>query len=214
MGIDREAWADRLFGPREDLRDGVLDDVPDEPLDVVVSLTELLGAAGELVGRYSTPQLADGLWYLAADSGLFRQLYNPAVPEDPRAECAAAIRELHKRLFEPLCENALSHGDHGAAVEERLNSICYMWWDVFPTWGSPDDSAAHGVDEVLLDVMRGTLSSENVACVESGLHGLGHWHTSYPDLVESTIDAFLRERPEIGVALRDYAHAARRGRVL
>ncbi len=194
------------------LRDG--DDFPDDPLDSVLSLAEFLAAAGRVAEAYSTRQIADGLWFLADDSGLFRELYNPSVPENLRVRCAAAIRQLYAQLFEPLCQNVLSHGDNGESVENPLNSICYMWWDVFPTWGRPGDPVARGIDEVLLGVMRDTLSSENVACVESALHGLGHWHITYPDPVESIVNEFLRQRPAIGVSLRDYAQAARRGRVL
>ncbi|WP_182909269.1 hypothetical protein [Microbispora sp. H13382] len=80
--------------------------------------------------------------------------------------------------------------------------------------GRPGDPVAHRIDEVLLGVMRDTLSSENVACVESGLHGLGHWHVTYSDAVESVVEEFLRQRQAIGVSLRDYARAAGRGRVL
>lgn len=194
------------------LRDG--DDFPDDPLDSVLSLAEFLAAAGRVAEAYPTRQIADGLWFLADDSGLFRELYNPSVPENLRVRCAAAIRQLYAQLFEPLCQNVLSHGDNGESVENPLNSICYMWWDVFPTWGRPGDPVARGIDEVLLGVMRDALSSENVACVESALHGLGHWHITYPDPVESIVNEFLRQRPAIGVSLRDYAQAARRGRVL
>lgn len=206
--MDLEAWTHRLFVLRED------DDFLEEPLDSVISLTEFLTTAGRLAGTYTTQQITDSLWFLAGDSGLFRELYNPTVPENLRVRCAAAIRELYGQLFEPLCQHALSHGDNGAFVHNRLNSICYMWWDIFPTWGRPDDPVARGLDEVLLGVMRDTLSSENVACVESALHGLGHWHTTYPDEVESIVGAYLRERPKIGPDLSDYARTARRGRVL
>ncbi|KAB8183687.1 hypothetical protein [Microbispora catharanthi] len=208
MAIDLEAWTQRLFV----LRDG--GDFLDDPLDSVLSLTEFLTAAGRVAETYSTQRIADGLWFLADDSGLFRELYNPSVPENLRVRCAAAIRQLYAQLFERLCRNSLSHGDNGYSVENPLNSICYMWWDVFPTWGRPGDPVARRVDEVLLGVMRDTLPSENVACVESALHGLGHWHVTYSDVVESIVEEFLRQRPAIGGSLRDYARAARRGRVL
>ena len=208
MAIDLEAWTRRLFVLRDD------DNFLDDPLDSVISLTEFLTAAGRVAGTYSTQQITDGLWFLAGDSELFRELYNPSVPENLRVPWAAAIRELYGQLFEPLCENALSHGDNGDLAENRLNNICYMWWDIFPTWGRPGDPVARRLDEVLLGVMRDTLSSENVACVESALHGLGHWHITYPDEVESIVNEFLRERPNVGVYLRDYARAARHGRVL
>ncbi|GIH65730.1 hypothetical protein [Microbispora siamensis] len=208
MAIDLEAWTQRMFVLRDD------GDFLDEPLDTVLSLTEFLNAAGRVAETYSTRQIADGLWFLAGDSGLFRELYNPSVPEDLRVRCAAAIGRLYAQLFEPLCQNVLSHGENGDSVENALNTICYMWWDVFPTWGRPDDPVAHRIDEVLLGVMRDMLSSENAACVESALHGLGHWHITYSDVVESIVDEFLRQRPTIGVSLHDYARAARRGRVL
>ncbi|MEU6429897.1 hypothetical protein ABZ860_28750 [Microbispora sp. NPDC046973] len=208
MAIDPEAWTQRLFV----LRDG--GDFPEDPLVSVLSLTEFLTAAGRAAETYPTQQVADGLWFLAGDSELFRELYNPSVPENLRIRCAAAIRQLYVQLFEPRCQNALSHGDNGESVKNPLNSICYMWWDVFPTWGRPGDPVARRIDEVLLGVMQETLSSENVACVESALHGLGHWHITYLDVTESIVREFLRQRPTIGASLDDYARAAMRGRVL
>jgi hypothetical protein len=55
-----------------------------------------------------------------------------------------------------------------------LNSICYMWWDIFPTMGQTDNEAYHQRDQLLLNVIRKTLDLDSDACREGALHGLGH----------------------------------------
>ncbi|MBX6169011.1 MAG: hypothetical protein IRY84_15410 [Thermobispora bispora] len=179
----------------------------------MTSLTEFLADIGEVTRTYSTEQVTEGLWFLAGESDLFCDLYDTSVPENLRVRCAATIVQLYNQVFGPRCQNALSNGDNGASVKNRLNSICYMWWDVFPTRGRPHDPDARTLDEVLLGVMRSALSGKNVACVESALHGRGHWQSSYPGEVENIVRGFLRGQRRIGAPLRDYADAARRGMV-
>ncbi len=63
-------------------------------------------------------------------------------------------------------------------------------------------------------VMQRVLALDALACQESALHGLGHWHLRYPAEVEGAIDAFLERRPQLDPRLRQYAFSARRGCVL
>jgi hypothetical protein len=44
--------------------------------------------------------------------------------------------------------------------------------------------------------MATVLDLESLACTESALHGLGHWHRAYPERVEGLIDGFLARRRE------------------
>ena len=54
-----------------------------------------------------------------------------------RIDGAACWRSsgLYARLFAPVCTNHLGHLDRGPEAPDPLNSACYMWWDLFPTWG-------------------------------------------------------------------------------
>ncbi|MEV0589051.1 hypothetical protein [Nonomuraea sp. NPDC050310] len=206
MAIDLDAWLTRLFVL------GIDDDFLDDPADSIAVITAFLRRPERALADYTPEEVSSGLWHLAGNSELFLELYNQDVPLPERLACASAIRELYRRLFEPHCAPVLGHA--GAEGHEPLNSICYMWWDAFSTWGRPGDPAARPIDQALLAVMRDTLSSPNEACVEGALHGLGHWHVSYPREVEETVPAWLATRPEISESLYHYAHAARLGRVL
>ena len=68
-----------------------------------------------------------------------------------------------------------------------------MWWDLFPRVDEPDDPSWRDLDETILDVLRGILSLSSIACRESALHGLNHWHGYYPGRVEAAVERSWRE---------------------
>jgi hypothetical protein len=94
--------------------------------------------------------------------------------------------------------------------DRPLNLTCYMWWDIFPTWGRPKDPLVREVDTACLDLMERKLKLNSIAGQECALHGLSHWHTSYPDECERIVDEFLKT-PIAREELREYAEAARMG---
>jgi hypothetical protein len=49
------------------------------------------------------------------------------------------------------------------------------------------------------------------ACRKCAVHGLGHWHSYYPDRVLKAIDEFLAREPGLRPELRRYAGQAKRG---
>ncbi len=64
----------------------------------------------------------------------------------------------------------------------------------------------------IADVMAGCLRLDNPACVESGLHGLGHMVPFLPNLATPLIDDFLNNNTKnLPAALIQYAHSARSG---
>lgn len=65
----------------------------------------------------------------------------------------------------------------------------------------------------IADVMAGCLRLDNPACVESGLHGLGHLVPFLPDLATPLIDDFLNNSSKQPEALVHYAHSARSGMI-
>ena len=116
-----------------------------------------------------------------------------------------------EQLFAQRCSNHLSHLDEPGA--DPLNEVCYMWWDLFPTWGEPEMPDCTERDREVLQVMVGALSLESVACQESVLHGLGHWYTNYPEFVERAIRQYLQVNGPLRPELRKYAHGACQGNV-
>jgi hypothetical protein len=245
MDIPFDQWLDYLFGSPvgpSGFRES--DDWWDEHEDqarTVAYLTRLFDGSGHLAGRYPHDQIDRGLWYLASESGHLSPLFESAEPWPARRRALLAIGNLYERLFAPTCSNYLGHLDRGPEPPNPLNSICYMWWDLFPTWGSAvgaspqsgaptsltagraphrrrsrhqndgEEAALHTIDDVLLHVMERSLRLGSEACREGALHGLGHWHLTYPEQTAAIIDRWLAEGPSISPELHAYARSARSG---
>jgi hypothetical protein len=82
-----------------------------------------------------------------------------------------------------------------------------------PILGKPEEPGRGEVSVSCLELMRMTLDLDSDACRESALHGLGHWHLHYPTQVEAIIERFLDRHPDLRSELKEYACAARAGRV-
>ena len=95
-----------------------------------------------------------------------------------------------------------------------LNAVCYMWWDIMPVYGGPRLEDRYALHRAALHVMATVLDFESLACAESALHGLGHWHRAYPERVESLIDGFLATHSDARPELLTYARSVRYGCVL
>jgi hypothetical protein len=133
---------------------------------------------------------------------------------------AIAIREavvrscenLFRELFVPRCSPHLSHRNCPGAAP--LNSICYMWWDVMPVYGGPNPQDQAVLHRAALETMEAILAFDSIACQESALHGLGHWHSRYPAETEAIVARYLTSHPLLPEPLRIYARSARCGCVL
>ena len=139
-------------------------------------------------------------------------LTDSSVPWTARQRCVRSIHNLFERCFFKRCTPHLSHLDELGAGP--LNLVCYMWWDIIPLSGQPDNPEHTEIDEEILGVLESILQLDSVACRESALHGLGHWHLSYPKQVEGIIDTFLENQSGLRQELQAYAMNARGGCVL
>jgi hypothetical protein len=182
--------------------------------DCVAHLTRLFDEPELALAPYSDAQIGQGLWYLVDNScpNYMFSLIEPEVVWPRRQQGIRAIGSLFERLFAPRCSDHLSHRDEQGA--NPLNAVCYMWWDIFPAYGRPNDPVYAGVDAEVLTVMKRVLSLSSPACQESALHGLGHWQGHYPGVVEQAINQFLTRSAGLRPELREYALSARWGRVL
>ena len=176
-------------------------------------LTRLFNSPVESVGRFSDAQLNQGFWYLASSSFSDHMyvLVDATLPEAARLACLGAMKQLFGQLFAARCTNRPSHG---AAADElsELNKICFMWWEVLPLHGEPNDPRRIKFDQAVLALQRDTLAMESLACQESALHGLGHWSYYYRTKVRPMIEAYLDGMPD-HAALRAYAQLAADGKV-
>ena len=184
------------------------------PTLTVEFLTRLFESATFLLEPYSDAQVNQGLWYLASNacSSHMFALMEERVPWPARRRCIASIHQLYEQCFVTRCSPHLSHIDEPGA--NPLNSVCYMWWDIIPLYGKPDDPAQKDLGEAVLQVMESTLQLDSIPCRESALHGLGHWQHAYPERVGEIIDKFSMTNPVLPDKLREYMMNAYVGYVL
>lgn len=177
-------------------------------------LTRLFSDPRRWCQGFSDAQLNDGFWFLldahtgnGADS-----LLDDEIPWPVRQYCLEGITTLFQQLFADRCSQRLSHFDERGV--RPLNSICYMWWDLFPTFGPSGKPSQAPFDATAMDVMQRVLQINSQACQESALHGLGHYRYAHPTRVKRIIDEYLRCNPELRPELVAYARDARKGEVL
>jgi hypothetical protein len=187
---------------------------PGPPAAIVAHLTRLFENPLPPLEGFTDAELNKGFWYIASNglSDYMFALADQTVPLDARLRCVRALSVLYRQLFATRCTPHLSHLDEPGAGE--LNAACYMWWDICPLYRVPDDPAHREIDRTVLDVMSEALAVDAIACQESALHGLGHWHHVYPREVETIVDRFIAARPTMRPELLSYARSARGGCVL
>lgn len=178
-------------------------------------IAELVACTLENCGRdlagYSDAQVYHGLSYIFSNacSNTVFALMDETVPAALRLRAIAAIKVLYRDCFTPGCAPVLCHLDEPGA--NALNPVCYMLWDMSPLghWeGRQDKVEFYGA---VVEVMEEALTSDNPACVESALHGLGHAQPYFTDKVVAAISAFQRRNVYVSPLLKDYAQYARSG---
>lgn len=181
-------------------------------LRTVTYLTKLFSDPAFLMEHYDRPQIDQGLNFLVspACSNHMCLLRDETISWSNRECCIDAMTTLYAKLMAPVYGNDLAHTRNDEADASHPNSACYMWWDVIPLHGGLQHS---GITEAVFRVFRRTLSLRAEACLESVLHGLGHWHLYHPERARKMVQEFLDTRTEISEALRVYAEHAAAGAV-
>lgn len=204
VGDSQQEW---YWDPDADWWDG-------PAADTIEFMTRAFEHASILFQTYSDAQLNQGLWFMASNacSNHMFALLDSGVPWSARQRCVRSIHMLFEQCFAKRCTPHLIHLDEPGAGP--LNAVSYMWWDLIPLIGQPDNPNQNDLDQEILAVMKSTLQLDSVACQESALHGLGHWQMCYPRQVTEIIDSFLRNHGSLREELRTYALSAHRGCVL
>lgn len=127
-----------------------------------------------------------------------------------RRRAIRSIYDVYEKCFASRCAEGLGHLDE---ANNPLNTVCYMWWDVFPAWIDRKEASRSEEADEYIGVMERCLSLTHEACLEGALHGLGHWQLIFPERVEPVIDRFLRERTDLRPELVLYGRRARNGAV-
>lgn len=186
---------------------------PHEPEQIALWIAEMFENSGHLLGRFSDPQLAQGLEFVvSADHSEFMfSLVEEKVPWPVRVRALRSFVPLFEQVMAPRCSPHLCHLDEPGA--KPLNGVCYMWWEILPIHGRPDLPERRAFDAEVLLVLERLLSIPHDACRESALHGIGHWCIYYPELGR-VVDGFLARTPDLRPELVTYARSAKKGTVL
>ena len=192
----------------------------EDATEAVQFITQAFENAALTFQPYSDAQLNQGLWFLVSNacSNHMFALMDESIPwasttvASTRQRCIASIHQLFEQCFASRCSSHLSHLDEPGA--NPLNLVCYMWWDLMPISGQPNDPTREELDQAILRVMESTLQLDSLACRESALHGLGHWQHAYPERVGEIIDSFSMSQPELPEKLKAYMINAYTGYVL
>ena len=172
-------------------------------------LARLFKDSDRVLRRFNDAQVGQGLNMIASNS-CSNHAYcivggHAAWPARQRA--IRSIYDVYAKCFASRCVEGLGHLNE---ANNPLNTICYMWWDVFPAWGK---NASRSEADEYIGVMERCLSLTHQACLEGALHGLGHWQLIFQERVESIVERFLSERSDLRPELVLYARRSRDGAV-
>ena len=181
--------------------------------DTVALVADTFERSGELLARFTDEQLNQGFWYLtsASCSDFMFALVEPDVPLAARLRAVRSFVPLFEQVMAVRCSPHLSHLDEQPA--NPLNSACYMWWDILPIHGKPEDAERAEFDAEVLRVLPRLLSIPHDACRESALHGVSEWQLYYPT-AEAIVDEWFARTPGLRPELVSYAQRAKVGNVL
>jgi hypothetical protein len=180
---------------------------------VATLIADTFERSGELLAPFSDAQLEQGFWYLACESGsgFMRSLVDPSVPVETRLRGLRSFVPLFQQIMAQRCSSHLSHLNEPGA--NALNTACYMWWDILPIHGEPENPDRAEFDAEVLQVLSRLLSIPHDACRESALHGISEWQLYYPS-IRGVIENWLAQTPGLRPELISYANRAKVGNVL
>ena len=167
------------------------------------------------LSKYTVFQLSNAIDYIF-NPGLSNYGFvfkDDTADKRKRIEALHSLSDLMLYIYEDTAEPILGHLSQSPQDKrkENLNGVCYMFWDTATIPYNCDED----IRNTCLAVMGKCARSHNIAVVEGALHGLGHaQYYSDQRLIETYINEANLGTGENSEALRQYANAARRGRVL
>ncbi|MCE5229286.1 hypothetical protein LLG95_06775 [bacterium] len=163
----------------------------------------------ERLAPYSSDQIGQGFDYFFCPSvsDIPHAYLNKEIPLLRRKAAVENLRFLYSNYFERLCSSWIMEVGGGKG---QIAEICYMLWDVFTVC---PDHCEEEIVEAGINVMREALYSENLSCVVSALHGLGHWKIFGARGITKMIFDWLCARPDLPEFVVDYAQNAMHGHV-
>lgn len=181
--------------------------------EITELFTHTMQNCGQDLRRFSDAQVDQGLNYIFSNScsNFVFSILDGDFAFELKLEAIRSIETLYTDCFASRCTPVLSH--HNELVCSPLNHMCYMLWDVTPLnyWeGRTRKAEAYAA---VVDVLEATLRSNNIACLEGALHGLGHTYSHVPERIGPLVERFVSENSRLPPELLSYARNAAVGYV-
>ena len=156
--------------------------------------------------RYNEPSFCLGINYVINNfcGDLCYYLLDESILETDRLSSIASMFNIFDKVFQEKCV-FMNEKEYKSSSVPTYQWLCYMWWDIFPRHGVPFKQALKLTDETILKTIEKILLLDNLACKESALHGLGHWCSAYPEVIERIISANRSKIPDSLTNLADKA---------
>jgi hypothetical protein len=203
------------------------------PLSVFEFLETLFLNPKEDLKSYSDDQIGLGLNFIFNNScsNMSSDFMAADVPMERKIKAIHSLFTLFRDVFNPRSPEVLSAFSQSPL--SKISYICYMFWDTCPfsaasefrctearTRSESEQKAYknsklenYNFNAAIALVMKKCLNLSNPACVESGLHGLGHLAFGYPAVAVPIIDNFLKNGKKRNPTLVNYATMARTGMI-
>jgi hypothetical protein len=192
--------------------EGVFDD---NTLDTFTFLETLLAHPKDDLAAYSDAQIGLGLNYIfnSSCSNMTHEFMSAKMSFDHKMKVLHGLFALFRDVLNPRCAEITSAFSQDSL--SKINYICYMFWDITPLcmYESLDKNEVDIYNATIADIMKKCLRLSNPACVESGLHGLGHLAFNHPKIAVPIIDNFLKNGKCKNESLINYAKSARTGMI-
>lgn len=207
-----DAWVHFVFEREHTVYGPDSDEDPEHHTDAIETadrVSHLFERCADVLAPFSNVQIGVGLRYLVTyESNVPESFRSDDLPIAAKLRFIESLRPLYFECLAPRCASDLSHLNENSG--NRLNEICYMLWDVTPlTYWNDNKQCTAALIAVLGDV---AVLSDNPACVESAIHGLGHLFDKMPSAVCDAIDRYLATPPS-DARLGRYARQARTGMI-
>jgi len=153
--------------------------------------------APALLKRYTSAQVAEGLWYLC---GEFAGGYVGASLKGPAslAQKLALLRAI-EGLFTGFFPKALRRS-------ENMRTTCLMWWDIDSLFWENGKALVPRVRAEVLACQSRLLKAPGKEARQAAIHGLGHWLRAGACEPRAVLRRYLRGEQDRH--LRDYAQSA------
>jgi hypothetical protein len=198
------------YWSNDDWEEGIFDETAMSSFVFIETL--LLNAKTDLM-PYADDQIGMGLNYIfnSACSNLADDFKAVDVPFERKSKAIHALFDLFQGVLNARCQPILSA--FSQAPLSKIQYICYMFWDTC-SWSIWTNENSDDYYKTIATVMKRCLDLDNPACVESGLHGLGHLALNHPQIAVPIIDNFLQNTKNTNENLINYAKMARTGSIL